>query len=291
MKLTAEHQLAVIEMGASKVGDIKELVEIAEPTHGIITNVGAAHLEGFGSFENVLKTKTELYRFIDETYGTLFFNADNEILKAELPKVKSHSFGENSAEIIGKLEDLNPYVCFSWAVDGYTSAVIATNLIGRYNMSNFLAAVCIGNYFDVPAAEINSALQDYTPSNNRSQIQKTERNTLIVDCYNANVTSMNAALESLVQTDHPNKSVILGDMLELGEISTEEHQNTVNYLKSNGLNAILVGTEFGKTESDFPTYSTYEEVVKNEKLPSIEGNLILLKGSRGIKLENLIQHL
>ncbi|MEX1000670.1 MAG: UDP-N-acetylmuramoyl-tripeptide--D-alanyl-D-alanine ligase [Crocinitomicaceae bacterium] len=289
LKLTKEHDFAVIEMGANKPGDIHELAEIAAPNYGLITNIGAAHLEGFGSFEGVLNTKTELYRYLEEQGGMIFINQDDAVLKGKLPDVETYTYGEHSADIIGEMGELNPFVSFRWRSKQVTSDLIETKLIGKYNFTNFLAAVAVGHYFKVAKSDIAEALSDYTPSNNRSQIQKTDRNTLIVDCYNANVTSMKAAIESLVETNHDQKLAILGDMLELGKYSKDEHQNIVDFLNKNELEAVLVGKEFGKTVSSFPVYSDYKAVIEQAGLEKLSNALVLIKGSRGIRLENLIE--
>ena len=288
LRLTKEHEFAVIEMGANKPGDIKELANIAEPDYGIITNVGAAHIEGFGSLTGVIKTKTELYRFIESVDGLIFVNAEDPILQDHLPEADTFQYGENVGDVTGKLERLTPFVILSWKTADYQSPEIETKLVGRYNFTNFLAAIAIGEYFKVKRDEINQALRAYTPSNNRSQVQKTVHNMLIVDCYNANATSMKAAIKSFDEVDHPNKLAILGDMLELGDISKIEHQKIIDLLKSKGIKAILVGNEFGQIPTEIPQYINAEEVIEKAGLPNVKDHLILLKGSRGIKLEQLI---
>lgn len=287
LRMNTKHEFAVIEMGANKPGDINELAEIAEPDFGIITNIGAAHIEGFGSIEGVIKTKTELYRWIESVNGKIFINAEDKTLNNNLPNVKSFTYGVNDGDIQGKLENLTPFVALSWTDGQFQSKVIETNLVGKYNFTNFLAAIAIGSYFKVDPQDICNALSEYVPSNNRSQVQKTERNTLIVDCYNANPTSMTAAIESFDEVDHAQKLAILGDMLELGNISDEEHQKIADLLKEKGINAVLVGKEFKKVNSQFPHFDNYQDLIDSGNL-QIEDHLILLKGSRGIKLENLI---
>lgn len=292
LRLDKSHEIAIIEMGANKPGDIQELVDIAEPNYGLITNVGSAHLEGFGSFEGVLRTKTELYRFIDQKGGLLFVNQDDAVLKGKLPNVSVYTYGEHAADVTGELLELNPFVKFEWRSKSMSNAqTVSSNLIGRYNLTNFLAAAAIGTYFEVSPDDVSLALEEYQPSNNRSQIKKTDRNTLIVDCYNANVTSMTAAINSLVETDHPKKLAIIGDMLELGAFSPKEHQAIVDLLNKEGLKAVLVGKEFGKTKTDYATYPDFQTLLKEENLSEISEHLVLLKGSRGIRLENLIEHL
>ncbi len=199
LQLKNNHEIAVIEMGANKLGDIKELSEICEPTHGIITNIGSAHIEGFGSLAGVIKTKSELYENIERSKGILFFNDDDEILKKVIPNhIEKHSYGMKNGELRGEVVELNPFLCFSWQFKDYHSPVINSHLVGKYNLFNFLAAIRMGCFFGVENEKINHALGNYKPSNNRSQVTKTERNDLIVDCYNANPTSMINALESFV---------------------------------------------------------------------------------------------
>lgn len=292
LRLRQEHEIAIIEMGANKPGDIAELVEIAEPEYGIITNIGAAHIEGFGSLEGVKNTKKELYDFIGEHEGHLFFNEEDEVLTNILPSNTSlFGYGERAGLVQGNLIAQNPQVEFLWSNLGYKSPILQTNLVGKYNFTNFLAAISIGVYFDVEKELINEAIVEYVPSNNRSQITKTKRNVLVVDCYNANATSMRAALESFVMINHEKKLVILGDMLELGDISKEEHFKVVNFLIENNLKAILVGTEMGLVAGELEHFQTWEELVESKLLESIDDHYVLLKGSRGIKLERLVEHL
>lgn len=291
LRLNMDHEIAVIEMGASKPGDIQELAEIAEPTHGIITNIGAAHIEGFGSLQGVIQTKTELYRFIASTGGTLFCNRQDETLKSRLPENTPVSFYGDEQGITGHVTSLDPFVHFQWEQGDYVSPYLKTNLVGQYNFFNFLAAVCIGRFFEVPAEKINQALQEYVPSNKRSQVEKTERNTLIVDCYNANATSMRAALESFSAMQHDHKLAVLGDMLELGSISTEEHQKVADYVEKLESEAVLVGGEFQKIWTSLPRFKTVDDLIESGLLGKQKNRLILIKGSRGIRLEKAVEHL
>lgn len=291
LNLNSNHDLAVIEMGANKPGDIKELVNIAEPTHGIITNIGIAHIEGFGSLEGVVNTKTELYDFIARQNGVLFINNEDEVLQKRLPNVKSITYGDSNADVNGELTALTPFVNFKWSTATYQSPILETNLVGQYNFVNFLAAISIGVAFDVDNNKISEALTEYVPSNNRSQVEKTKRNTLIVDCYNANPTSMHSAIESFDMMKSSNKLLILGDMLELGHVSDDEHKSIISLLEIKKLKAILVGEEFCKQISSFPTYQNTKDLLTNENLEALNNYAILLKGSRGIKLETLIKEL
>jgi UDP-N-acetylmuramoyl-tripeptide--D-alanyl-D-alanine ligase len=291
LNLTSSHDIAIIEMGANKQGDIKELVDIALPTHGIITNIGTAHIEGFGSLQGVIDTKTEMYEFIKNTNGKLFVNSNDKLLLELLPNVETITYGSNESTVDGALIELTPYVNFKWSTSVFESKVLKTNLVGEYNFINFLAAISMGVEFDVNENDISNAIEAYKPTNNRSQVTKTDRNTLIVDCYNANPTSMQSAIHSfnLIKTD--DKLLILGDMLELGHISDEEHKKIINILIDKNLNAILVGTEFSKQDSEFSTYLTISHLLEHENLTAIKARYILLKGSRGIKLEGLIEKL
>ncbi len=291
LRLNKSHEIAIIEMGANKPGDIKELADIANPTHGIISNIGAAHIEGFGSLQGVIKTKGELYDSISEKEGHLFLNNEDETLNAIVPKSTTlFTYGEKGGNIKGELLDQNPFVRFKWEAVNYKSPILETQLIGKYNFTNFLSAIAIGVYFNVDNDKINKAIEGYKPSNNRSQITKTAKNTLIVDCYNANATSMKAALDSFAEMKGENKLAILGDMLELGDISAEEHQKIIAFLEKNQMDALLVGTEMSKTTTSLKKYPNWKALLEKEEISEISDSIILLKGSRNIKLEELIPH-
>jgi UDP-N-acetylmuramoyl-tripeptide--D-alanyl-D-alanine ligase len=292
LKLTSAHQMAVIEMGANKPGDIQELCDIAAPNYGVITNIGKAHIEGFGSVEGVIQTKTEMYRHVAQHKGQLFVNIEDNILKQHLPSLPTITYGQEG-NISGSITQLTPFVCFTWEekTTGYASTEIKTNLVGAYNLSNFLLAITIGRHFNVPATAIHTALSEYTPSNNRSQVTKTDKNTLLVDCYNANVSSMEVALKNFAEITHPHKLAILGDMLELGNISKEEHQHIHDLAQSLGMQTILVGNEFGHIASQFPVYAKVDDLIADLQQQPYSDYLILLKGSRGIQLEKLIPYL
>jgi UDP-N-acetylmuramoyl-tripeptide--D-alanyl-D-alanine ligase len=289
LRLTNEHQIGIIEMGANKPGDIAELCEIAEPTHGIITNIGKAHLEGFKDFQGVLNTKTELYTSIQKKSGVLFASMDDEVLmdvckKHPLPLI---TYGSNkNALIVGELHHLDPFVHFSWHNHTYHSPILNTHLVGKYNFNNFLAAISFGNIFDVPVEEINEAIQSYVPHNNRSQVTKTAHNTLIVDCYNANPSSMKSALESFKEIQGANKIAILGDMLELGSESTSEHTSILDYCHQNDITYFTIGPIF--LELNPNGFLNHEDFRVHSENMNFRDQLILLKGSRGIALEKLI---
>ena len=303
-QLSSEHEIAVIEMGASHPGDIKTLVETVEPTCGIITNVGRAHLQGFGSFEGVKRTKGELYDFlIDNGHLTIdsctspqpiFINADNADLMEmtkERKAPKLIKYGKDTADEVtvrGKVIDCAPFLHFSWQTDGGAEHEVKTHLIGAYNIDNMLAAATIGLHFGVSEEQVCHALENYTPTNNRSQLTVTAHNHLIVDAYNANPTSMKAAVDNLAAMNVPAKMAILGDMRELGEVSGEEHQRIVELLKSKGFNDIwLVGEEFGKTDCAFRKFKDVEEVKSAIAECQPQGKYILIKGSNSMRLYTL----
>lgn len=291
LNLTKDHEIAIIEMGANKFKDIAELTAIAEPTHGIITNIGKAHLEGFGTFEGVLKTKKEMYDSISSRHGVIVYNLDDEVLTDILPaNVSPFSYGQNdkSADLIGELIALDPFVKLKWHYGDYESGLVATQMVGEYNFYNFLAAISFGVLMDVPFEKINAALSNYVPSNNRSQIQKTAHNTLIVDCYNANPTSMTSALKSFARMEADHKFAILGDMRELGAEEISEHQKIIELLLDLELDAILVGPVFYQMESEFRSFPSVEELNSYLETDVPSRGLILLKGSRGIQLEKAI---
>ena len=304
-RLSKEHEIAVIEMGASHPGDIKTLAETAEPTCGLITNVGKAHLQGFGSFEGVIKTKCELYDFLrTREDGLIFLNADNEYLVDQIGDEDTLWISPYSTDpekqytcISGEVIDCDPFLKFRWREPLMTLEEegrstkwhkVQTKLIGAYNIDNLLAAIAVGINFGVDRKKICAALEEYTPSNNRSQMTVTAKNHLVVDAYNANPSSMLAALENfkLMEADH--KMVILGDMRELGEVSAEEHQHIVDVLKTMDLEEVwLVGDEFGKTDCDYRKFKDVEEVKTTIATQSPEGKYILIKGSNGTKLFQL----
>lgn len=294
LRLSSEHEIAVVEMGASHPGDIKKLVEYVDPTCGLITNVGRAHLQGFGSFEGVKKTKGELYDFLKAHHGLVFLNTGNPHLvemarERELDRVISYG-GEDDANVQGRVTAADPFITIEWQEAGKPNVYsVKSHLIGAYNVDNMLAAVAVGLHFGVTPEQINHALEHYQPTNNRSELVKTADNTLIVDAYNANPTSMAAALDSFEQIDTTlPKMAILGDMRELGAASEEEHQKVVDNLKAKGLNDVwLVGEEFGKTQCDFHKYNNVEEVKQAIAGHKPTGKCILIKGSNGTKLFEL----
>lgn len=292
LQLTNDHDLAIIEMGASKLKDIKELTDIANPTHGIITNIGSAHIEGFGSYEGVLTTKKELFDAIESAGGTLFYNNDDDVLVNNLPnEIESIGYGTSQdSDIHGQLLEFIPEVEFKWSSNEYHSEPIKTKIIGKYNFYNMLAAICIGNYFEIDPELINKGISEYEPSNNRSQILKTKNNTLVLDAYNANPTSVKSALESFNMMRSEEKFFILGDMLELGKDSTRFHEEIISLTKELKLQGIFVGSIYSEIAQSDDTIMAFESTETTREFletASPKSNLILLKGSRSIKLEVL----
>lgn len=302
LRLTKQHDIAVIEMGANHPGEIKTLVEIVEPDHGIITNVGKAHLEGFGSFEGVVRTKGELYDFLrkkscatadEEKRPKVFIHGENEHLMGIAQGLHLIIYGmEDKPEysVVGKMGECNPFLNFCWKKNDGKNLInhVNTHLIGSYNIYNMLAAATIGLSFGITEEKISQALANYIPSNNRSQLTVTQHNKLIVDAYNANPTSMNAALQNFCNMKVAPKMAIIGEMRELGESSVEEHQRVVDYLKDSDIQEIwLVGEEFSKTTTEFRIFKNVEEV-KQEITKAIPQNLyILIKGSNATRLFQL----
>ena len=337
LRLNRSHNIAVVEMGANHPKEIEFLCKIARPNYGIVTNVGKAHLEGFGSFEGVKKTKGELYDFIQSVDGKIFLHADNPHLCEMVysgtlfPPVISTStssvteianpdtepvevsmteiangleiikYGESEENFVsGSILSCTPYINVELRLNGNasgekTSYKIETNLIGDYNLSNILSAACIGRYFGVMDEEIVSALQEYTPTNNRSQCTRTEKNTLIVDAYNANPTSMEAALKNFSKIETTSdKVLILGDMKELGEDSEAEHNKVLALIKSLGFTKVyFVGSEFAKVAgSEFSKcFENVESLAEYLTANPISDSTILIKGSNSTRLTKIVDSL
>ena len=293
--LRPEHQLAVVEMGASHPGDIRELVGIAEPDFGLITNVGKAHLEGFGSFEGVRRTKGELFDYLRARGGaTVFVHDDNDWLKDMAHGLEQVRYGSREGLFVsGRMTQNSPYLGFEWKGEGDSAPhTVQTRLIGEYNLPNALAAAAVGRFFGVAATDIDRALEGYVPRNSRSQLVKTAENTLIVDAYNANPTSMMAAIENFRKMDAPGKMFVLGDMRELGADSLAEHQRIVDHLEACGLtDVVLVGSQFGATRHHCPTYADAPALIAAWEAQPPVGKTILIKGSNGIHLQSVAEAL
>jgi UDP-N-acetylmuramoyl-tripeptide--D-alanyl-D-alanine ligase len=291
LSLRPETQFAVVEMGANHPGEIDALCRIALPNFGLITNVGRAHLEGFGSFEGVIQTKTELYRFLEQNDGTIFINKANPYLPDQAKNVKKIGYTTSRSfdGLEGEMISADPFLLFKVLFPkGWL--YIKTNLVGGYNLENALAAATIGEYFGIDPTEIASAIEGYQPDNNRSQMVVTTRNRLLMDAYNANPSSTRAALENFDRIEAPKKAVILGDMLELGTVSQDEHQKIVDFLGTLKLDLVyLVGPHYSacSLSSTFRHFKNSEELASFLKSANLSEFLLLIKGSRGMKLETI----
>jgi UDP-N-acetylmuramoyl-tripeptide--D-alanyl-D-alanine ligase len=295
LSMDSSTELGIVEMGANHPGEIDALCRIALPDYGLITNVGRAHLEGFGSFEGIKKTKAELYRYLENRQGKIFINSSNPDLmemagKANKIYYKSQKDGEG---LEGELLNSAPFMAFKARFPkGWL--FFKTNLIGNYNVENALAALCIGDYFGIDPLKMQKAIEGYSPSNNRSQLITTSKNRILMDAYNANPTSMAAALNSFSNLNAPLKAVILGDMFELGESSGEEHQKIVDLIKPMNFSKVLLcGTQFSRCSFPdhfevFQNSSLLREYLQNH---SLDGYFIMVKGSRGMKMEALLETL
>ena len=283
LNLRSEHEIAVVEMGANHPGEIRTLVNIAEPDYGLITNVGKAHLLGFGSFEGVIRTKGELYDYLRQHGGKAFINPQN-------PYLTGISDGLDTIPYLqGQVIDCKPFMHFQFG-----EHEVQTRLIGAYNLDNALAAATVGRYFGVADEAIVGALAAYTPSNNRSQFLQTAQNQLIVDAYNANPTSMNAAISNFREMQAPHKMCILGDMGELGDVSTQEHQRIVDLLSQSDFETVwLVGPNFAQANcpASFRHFTDVEAVKQTLTAEPLNGHTILVKGSNSTKLYQLPEYL
>lgn len=285
LSINKHHEIAIIEMGANHLNEIEFLSQMAQPNYGLITNIGKAHLDGFGGIEGVIKGKKELYDYIETTDGAVFINQDDPNLSEIKPlNCTKHYYGGN-AQITGEILSTTELLNVSVAINGIKSQ-IQTKLVGSYNLTNILAAVCIGSYFKVNLDNIKAGLENYTPDNHRSQFIETKNNQVILDTYNANPSSVEAALHNFSQRQETNKLVILGDMLELGLESESEHEQIVQQLIKYHLDAILVGNEFGKLQQNrFTCFQNTQAALKHLQENNITNTVILIKGSRGIQLE------
>lgn len=291
LQINDETEMAIIEMGANHQGEIEQLCKIAEPTHGLITNIGKAHLGGFGGFEGVIKAKSELYKWLRNNEGEAFIPFENELLVSLSKDMKTVFYGKTPGIFAaGKPRESNGMLVIDWKTP-YGIVPVETNLVGSYNFENVMAALCLGAYFNVPVAESRSAICTYFPSNSRSQLLKTSRNSVILDAYNANPSSMQAALENFNKIESECKVLILGDMLELGEESLEEHKAIVNLLHKSGYkHVILVGPVFTEAAGNaFTCFQNSELAAVWLKENPVSGCTILIKGSRGIKMEKALE--
>jgi UDP-N-acetylmuramoyl-tripeptide--D-alanyl-D-alanine ligase len=298
LSIKPEHEIAVIEMGANHPGEIADLCQICQPTTGIVTNVGKAHLEGFGSLEGVIKTKKELFDFLLTNNANIVINGDDSQLRVMAGKLPRTTYGlkpENDLIAFDVME--KPALHFYWRHKMEPKKnEVKSRLIGQYNIYNMMAAITFGEIFKVPAADINKALSAYRPKNNRSQQIKTSHNDILLDAYNANPTSMKLALESFLALKHQPKLAIIGEMLELGPDSSVEHQKLLKYIdqKNQPELIFLVGQAFKnktKQTNRIRYFETTSEVVKYLQQHPVKGFLIFLKGSRKNQLEKLVEYL
>ena len=293
LSIDHEDEIAIIEMGANHEGEIAFLCDLSCPDYGLITNIGMAHLEGFGSLENIISTKKELYDSVNEKGGVIFINKSDQLL-TKLSSGNNCSYYLDEDGINGKLiKDLSREMNFEYTSADYQSPQIRTHLIGNYNLQNAMAAIAIGIHFKIEHTNIVEALKTYQPQNNRSQWFETGKNDIILDAYNANPTSTLAALEHFLSSDNENKLAILGDMLELGDYASKEHQRIVNFIEKNNINSLFVGPIYAscKNLESSKSFADIDELIKFIKGNSILNKTILLKGSRGIELEKLVEYL
>ena len=292
LSIHEDHELAVIEMGANHQGEIAALSRIALPDFGLITNIGKAHLEGFGGYEGVIKAKTELYQFISETHGKLFVNGDDPLLMEKSKGIRSILYGINDqATVAGEITQKFPFITARILIHN-DEILVKTRMVGAYNLDNILAAACIGSHFGVSSQQIQEAIGNYSPQNHRSQWYETKANKIVMDAYNANPTSMKLALENFAESPFKNKMLILGDMRELGPDSKVEHREMCGIIRKLGFSdVILVGPEFGNVntgKSHFTLFNKVEDAKAALQNNPPSGKTILIKGSRGIQLEKLL---
>ncbi|MBE0637497.1 MAG: UDP-N-acetylmuramoyl-tripeptide--D-alanyl-D-alanine ligase [Bacteroidales bacterium] len=291
LSINRDTEIAVIEMGANHCGEIASLCQIADPNFGIITNIGKAHLQGFGGYEGVIRAKSELYDHIRQHGGKLFVNEDDQLLLNLSKGIETITYGIcNEASLPGDIISEFPFL--SVRIDFHGSPVsISSQLIGSYNFHNIMAAACIGNYFGVSPKKIKDAIEGYNPENNRSQFIRTDRNHIVMDAYNANPSSMEAAITHFAKFPDDRKVLILGDMLELGEESLPEHRRILELaLQSGAGQVILIGEIFNQVCNDdrITTFTTSDQAISKLSEQPLTGKTILLKGSRGIRLEKLL---
>ncbi|MCG9879210.1 MAG: UDP-N-acetylmuramoyl-tripeptide--D-alanyl-D-alanine ligase [Bacteroidia bacterium] len=292
LQLTNTHQIAVIEMGANHEKENAFLCEIAKPSCGIVTNNGKDHLEGFGSIEGVIRSNSELFVYLEKTNGLAFVNGNDAVLMSESAKVKNRKiYQQSAAENIGSDRlilaptQLQPNIVFT-----YQNQNIQSSLSGDYNFDNILAAISIGKYFGLNPTQIKNGIESYKPKNLRSEWIKKEHNSIFLDAYNANPSSMELSIKNFVAMPGENKILCLGDMFELGKYEAEEHQNMVHFCLNLGLkNVLLVGKAFAKTEAPYLKFSETQEAANYIKDAKFSNCTFFLKGSRGMKMECLVE--
>ncbi|MGN0033888.1 MAG: UDP-N-acetylmuramoyl-tripeptide--D-alanyl-D-alanine ligase [Candidatus Limimorpha sp.] len=290
LRIKPETEIAVVEMGANHPGEISQLALIGMPDYGLITNIGKAHLEGFGSIESVIKTKNEMYQHISEHNGMLFVNHDNSLLLNLSKNTKRLTYGSSQeSDVQGYINSANPFLSVKWKEN-----IINTQLIGDYNFENVMAAIAIGMFFKVGDHKIIEALESYTPTNSRSQVIKTANNSLILDAYNANPTSMSCAISNFNKICEKKNLLIIGDMRELGKESQAEHKTIFNKIRELGFkNVYFVGDEFSKVAKDsvYSTFENTEELCKYLENNKLKGYHVLIKGSNSVHLSKVVEYL
>lgn len=289
LSITSDHEMAIIEMGANHVGEIAALCNIASPSHGLITNIGKAHLEGFGGFEGVIRGKSELYQHLISTNGVVWINSQNEILSNMGKRFKNPYYYPAKGDFYHcEMLEASPFVI----VKTETGTTFTSHLIGQYNFENIATALCIAKFFEVDEQAATQAVANYNPDNNRSQLVKKGSNTILLDAYNANPNSMNSALDNLQSMQATNKVVILGDMKELGETSQAEHRQICEKLGSlNFKQVFLFGPEFSVCKEALPTAfhtTDKKQLIEKIKATSLSDSLVLIKGSRSMALEEVV---
>ncbi|MCB9361505.1 MAG: UDP-N-acetylmuramoyl-tripeptide--D-alanyl-D-alanine ligase [Flavobacteriales bacterium] len=281
-------EIAIIEMGANHIGEINELCQIAKPNYGIITNIGTAHIEGFGSKEGVIQTKSEMYNYISENGKLIFTNNDDSLLQQLSASLKKYTYGKANADCMASLLSETPNIKLNW-----NDTNINSTLYGGYNFYNILLAICIGQYFKVPTQKIIKGIETYISSNNRSQLIQLKNIEIYLDAYNANPSSMNVAIDSFSSNSSTNKLMILGDMLELGSVSKNEHQIIINKTHKLNIDAFFVGSQFNqaKEKHNFKYFQNTEDLISHLEKNNITYSSILIKGSRGIRLEKVAEYI
>jgi UDP-N-acetylmuramoyl-tripeptide--D-alanyl-D-alanine ligase len=290
LAMNSNTEIGIVEMGANHHKEIELLCKIAKPDYGYITNFGKAHLEGFGSLEGVIEAKTEMYRYLKSKKNTVFVNFNDTKQRKHSEGINRYTFGDEDQDCTIKLLDASNEVLLS-----YQNTTIQSHLIGHYNYTNIAASIAIGEFFNVTAQNIKAAIENFIPTNNRSQLIEKGTNSIILDAYNANPSSMMAALENFIQSQGNQKTVFLGDMFELGPDAEKEHQSIVSYLENNYKGTCyLVGENFNKTTVNFSTiykFKTFEELKTSLVKTMITNQYVLIKGSRGMALERVLKYL
>lgn len=293
LSITYDTEIAVVEMGANHIGEINLLCHIAQPQTGIITNIGKAHLEGFGSFEGVITAKSELYDFLKQHCGLALVNEGDTLLMNLSIGLERITYGSSSDLFYAEMIASKPYLKFKWSFQNQ-SFLCETKMFGKYNMDNIYAAIATGLQFGISPKQINKAIANYQPSSNRSQLMHTETNQIVLDAYNANPVSMSNAIKSFKEYQPENPWLVLGDMFELGDAASEEHKKIIHLIEKNDFeNVVLVGSEFFKlrSTSDFLTFANLNDAAAYLAKHPIKNSQILVKGSRGVQLEKLLNYL